>query len=282
MTRSSEAIAFYLERPVSESERGSIPTLNDVGGELLETLRGWPRPYAMLYGPHCLEFFVAEHEGVNWMQIEGRFLREQFVEDIYDRKAEPAEWKRGPAFFGLDRIMFELQSVDVASVISDLATVPGDRYYQMVYAGGTLAEIGVIFADYRYWMTPNKSAPHVGPGRIVDLSKMELRSKDGKPMPEIRYVPESDLPVALRRWQALMFQRIAGEDYWAAGNPTAESLAHRLMHFDQLGRPKENLGEHQPTADALIAMRALIAEYRLNSPDFAQRAGALGPDEWYR
>lgn len=103
-------------------------------------------------------------------------------------------------------------------------------------------------------------------------------------MPEIRYVPEHDLPVALRRWQALMFQRIAaeGEDYWATGNPTVESLAHRLMHFDPLGRPKENIGEHQPTADALIAMRALIAEYRLNSPDFTQRAGMLGPDDWYR
>jgi hypothetical protein len=29
-------------------------------------------------------------------------------------------------------------------------------------------------------------------------------------------------------------------------------------------------------------MRALIAEFDLKSPEFEERAGTLGPDEWYR
>lgn len=255
MTVERELIEEYMGRSVNEAERASVPTLNDVDGELLATLRAWPRPRAFMWGPRCLRFFVHRSEGADLVG---------FIEAVHDGSVEPAHWERGDMFFSLlgGPYLHEIYTIGVSDVISDLAGIAGSRYYRRSSAGS----LGVLFPDFRYWMNPNASAPHTGRGRAGVLE----------------HLGEAELPIALRRWQAARISWYAGPTYWAAGNPTVESLTHQITHFFPYGRPKENAGVPNLSVDAVIAMRALIAEFNLKSPEFEERAGTLGPDEWYR
>jgi hypothetical protein len=38
----------------------------------------------------------------------------------------------------------------------------------------------------------------------------------------------------------------------------------------------------EPSADAFIAIDALVRESQMNDANFPNNAGFLGPDEWYR
>lgn len=255
MTVERELIESYMGRSVSEAERASVPTLNDVDGALLATLRTWPRPQAFMWGPRCLRFFVNRSEGADLVG---------FIEAVHDGSVEPAHWERGDMFFSLvaGPYLHEIYKIGVSDVIADLAGIAGARYYRRSSAGS----IGVLFSDFRYWMNPNASAPHTA------------RSRAGV----LEHLSDGDLPIALRRWQAARISWYASPTYWAVGTPTVESLTHRITHFFPFGRPKENAESPNLSVDALVAMRALIAEFNLKSPEFEKRAGTLGPDEWYR
>src|SRR5205823_13317031 len=90
VTFSAERIGTLLGRPVSESERGTIPTLNDVPEWLIDELRGRIGQIGALRAGCCLEFFVA---------VAGAAEANSFSHEVVAGRADPGRWGIGDALY---------------------------------------------------------------------------------------------------------------------------------------------------------------------------------------
>lgn len=88
----------------------------------------------------------------------------------------------------------------------------------------------------------------------------------------VELVSDERLDVEIRRWMA------STAAWWANKYLTAEGPRSTLEGIVTTAYP----GAVEPSADGLIAIRALVLEARSGDPRWPSQVGFIGPDEWYR
>jgi len=248
-----ETIHRIVQRDVPNSERGTIATLNDLPGWMVEEARAIARE-SRLGAVRYLRFFVATQHVSS---------AEDFVEDVLLAGQDAAAWKVRDCIFVPDEPS-QLRTVGVARYVDALAALEGERWFRVVpgsadhLSDSLPGVVGLVQRNTRYW--------HVTP---VGITRCPLAGSA-----DIESVAPTQLESSIRRWIA---HRLA---WWARdylGQNRADATGDGIIQA-------ASDGDMTPvTADARIAADALAREAVAygDSADFPRRAGFLGPDAWY-
>ncbi|HET9622148.1 MAG TPA: hypothetical protein VFP84_12330 [Kofleriaceae bacterium] len=244
--------ARVMQREVTAAEEGSIPTLNDFPPWMLAEARAIAResrPLAFEY----IHFYLAKRDRASELD---------FVEEVLRGAADAATWRVGDRFVFLEA-MSEAKALDPAW-LERFTPLEGERWYRVKpdmpdqLHSEIPGMIGMIQRGVRYW-----ERPRVGFGTFLH----------GSP-DRIEPVRVEDLAIAMRRWFA---RRLA---WWAR-----EYMARAQGPVAEAGLVQHGLNTDMATLDedTLRAARGLAREAHAfgTRPDFALRAGFLGPDDWY-
>lgn len=233
-----------LGRVLSPEARHSVPTLNDIGPEMLAEVKQLARksPAAAV---RYLQFHVARATEAP-----------DFCDDVLLGDANPATWGTKDVVCFRNADPTALLKLTVADVMASLGAIDGERWVRLPATGqsphsGAPGAPGVLVRGARYWWT----APSGTSSAIVSGP--------------IERIGERDLPVAVRRWLASRFAW-AARDYLSAPNPSIEGVVASLG-----GVPNDL------SPDARAAIEGLIRESKLPTDDSPAARGFRGPEEWY-
>ena len=249
-------IEDYLQRTVSESERASIPNLNEVSDPLLQTMSAWPRPIIWMRAPRVLRFFVAEIDEEQALS---------FADEVIAKGGSATGWRNGSALYFRSYSSRDAYSVVVADLKASLDKVAGEHFFarQGERLKGT---IGVLVRGHRYW--------HSTPFRNHEQAIESYGVVHAIPEKELVKIEERDFECEMRRRMSndiAVYARLA-----SASECSVDSVIAGLRQHPGIGATAT------PSNDGLISIRALVKEARTGSPDFPLHAGFIGPDDWYR
>ncbi|HEX4417469.1 MAG TPA: hypothetical protein VH165_06190 [Kofleriaceae bacterium] len=252
-------LAEYLDRPVHEAERGSIATFNDLPPTMVEEVKAIRSRGGRLPACDYLAFFVATHDGCDV---------EDFCEEVLEGGAEVATWHIRDCLVGVAERHREGISLTVERYLAILDPMPGERWYRVdalhphddkFPVPGTGP--GTLMRDTHYWTSIDMEKPYPPIHRLI-ISPERLT---------VSRIPAENIDVEIRRWMASVAAWWASEYLLAEGDrATAEGV---------LAAYQERV---EPSADGLIAIRALVREARLGHPRWPGQSGYIGPDDWYR
>jgi hypothetical protein len=244
-----------LGRVIDDRFYHSVPSLNDVQPSMVEDLRrlvSTPR----LINPY-LRFHVVRYQLNQY---------EDFVRDVVVGGIAPSAWGFRDVLVQLDEPnrTFCL-GLDWRQVLDRMAPIEGDRWWRaMVRSAPSVnlswsgwGAIGVRIDHVPYWWR-HPPGTHAAP----------CSDEEGVC---IEHIDERDAPVALRRW-------IASRIWWWAE-----------AYLREAGRDANEDGvlaalAPEPgslSADARIALRALLRECASGFDPARDACGFVGPDDWY-
>jgi len=251
--------AGAIERNVQETERGSIPTFNDLSSEMVAEARGVHRAGGRLAACSYLLFFVRE-------QSDGD--AESFCEEVIERGADASTWNIRDCLVSVVETDREGVTLSVDRYISALDGIEGERWFfarplDVSNRGILMAGPGpgVLVRSVRYWTRLNApTATDVHVRRIAldhDCS--------------VERIPDGQIDGAIRRW-------IASTAAWW----TREYLLTEGQHAAVEGIIAAYPEPITPSVDGMIALRALVQEARSGDSRWPGQVGFIGPDDWYR
>lgn len=262
MTRAPGAIhrfAELIERPIQESDRSSIATFNDLPPQMLQEARLVRKQGGRFPACEYLRFFVDKQDGGD---------AESFCEEVLEDGADAATWRIEDCLIGVVEQQREGLGLTVDGYIAGFDGVEGERWFRDCFLGGRPDEIpissvgpGVLIRAVHYW------TPLAIPKRKPSLRVCVIDPK----YCIVERIPDSEIAVAIRRWMATLAAWWT-RDYLMADAPraTVEGI----------------LGAYPvpvtPSADGLVALRALVQEARSGDPRWPGQVGYIGPDAWYR
>lgn len=183
---------------------------------------------------------------------------QEFAEDVVIGDQPPSRWGREPllccaALNGLDALGF--MSGDVVDSLQD---VPGERWVRLApqrsdWDGSLFCGAPAVLnraADYR-WRAPDKTKALI------------LRGHEA-------IEPVKNLTIATRRWIA---SRVAWQLVQAKHEPGRDTSADEVARMLSVTVPV--------SADAAIAVRALLRERYELDPSSDGFPGFRGPDDWF-
>jgi hypothetical protein len=230
-----------LGRPLLPGAQHSVPTLNDLGPEMLAEARMLANK-SLVAAVGYLHFHVAK-------SVEAP----DFCTDVLLGGADPATW--GIKDLLCFRNVKALLSFRVSDFVEGLKGVSGERWFRLPpTADSPYSNVpgapGVLVRSARYWWT-FPSGTH---SAVVDVP--------------LERISDAELPIAVRRWIASRLAW-AARDYLSQGAPSAEGL------LSTLGISRDRIGE-----DALIALHSLVREASRPAESSLFAPGFRGPDEW--
>jgi hypothetical protein len=236
-------IETILGAPLNDAAQHAITSLNEVPPAFIDAARPLPPVLRQMF----LRFYVAPSE-YDFLPL--------FIEEVVDRGADPAIWRKGRFLIPFPPIE-EMLTLDVTSLLALVGRGAAPASWKRM-AGSleawkagdtTLGAPGVLRHDLDYHYSP--------PLNVLDfLIDRPLALGD-----------IGDLEIAVRRWMALR-------------------MARHLLRIGVAphGAPVELLSEVFPSSrvssDATIAVGALIRETDQYEDDGIP--GFRGPDDWYR
>jgi len=251
--------AWAIERNVQETERGSIPTFNDLSPEMVAEVRAVRKVGGPMAASSYLLFFVRE-------QSDGD--ADSFCEEVIDGGADVASWRTGDRLVGVaewDRVALRLSVVEYISILEGIA---GDRWYRSRLTSHSKEEIpvsdmgpGMLIRGMRYWTKLDVPKPS-NLIRIVAIGSMHE---------VVERVPDADIDAAIRRWMASTAAWWT-EKYLLSEGPRATVDGILAAYPEPV----------TPSVDGMIALRALVQEARSGDSRWPGQVGFIGPDDWYR
>jgi hypothetical protein len=245
MSQSLEEIERILGQKLNPDDKESVTNLNKISSELVRKTR----QLTMLLRLAFLHYYVD--------QSLHQYLP-NFIEEVIEGDINPTMWRLGRILVPSYSVK-ELFEHDVASIIQSLKPTPDEAWKQLKpnrrlwEAQETLTGAPAVVRpnlDYRW--RPDK--------RVIDLLLNDNN--------EIESV--SEVTIATRRWMASNFARAATSRQLLGKNWHPEDLAHSI--YPDLLTISE---------DALIAMKALLAEQKYLGENNQEVPGFRGPDEWF-
>lgn len=249
---SDEVIHRIVRRDVPHSERGTIPTLNDLPDWMIEEVRALARE-SRLSAIRYLRFYVASPYASS---------APDFVEDVLLKGQSAAAW-------GIqDCICYPVEQNQRTALevnyLRILENEEGERWFRIKvkptddHSSPSRGAVGILKRAIPYWYP------------LSDVvGNYPVTPEDIEPVPPDR------LDSSIRRWIA---RRLA----WSA---RAYLEQHRTVaRGDDLIAAVPEVDLSRVTPDARIAAAALACEAQAfgDSPSFPQQAGFLGPEEWYQ
>jgi hypothetical protein len=233
-----------LGRPLQPWAQGSIPTLNDLGPEMLEEGRRLAKRSPVVAARY-LEYHVAR-------AVEAP----DFVDEVLLGSADPTTWGTRDVLCFVYRDD-ALLSLSVDDMVETLREVSGERWWRSEpllanwTSWGDAGAPAVFVRGARYWWR--------NPGGTHDVSVTG----------RIERIESAGFTTASRRWLA---SRIAwrARDYLAARSPSVDGLLSALG-----ASPGQLSKAGQIALDALLREASRPADSLLLAPGFR------GPDEWY-
>lgn len=233
-----------IGRPLLESDRGSVPNLNDMPQYVVAEARLLGRGGGRNLLVHKLLMYYAGADNFSHVKV--------FMDDVICGGFPASLWCKGESFL-----------VPSTSLNDQLCSTPE----QLLAPIGGFQGLRLV-PDLPHWRvgSPNVGAPGArGAGR--NYRTRGLKGTTDMANYDIEAV--ADAEIAVRRWIATRIARCAPEGQ----PPTVESLRTHLPSVPE---------SHTWTEDARIAMRALGREAAELEPDAEAVPGFKGPDAWYR
>lgn len=267
-------ISPLLTRVVTESERASVASYRSMPPHILQELKDVRMRCGRLGAMKYIQFFVDRNNDDE--------VPDFIVEVVESLEIDPSAWRINDIVF-VSNVSFLGSVVDYRKNVEELE---GERWYRVEKIRRTLDSLendapGVLVRNFKAGtQVPWRQIPE--PCGVSSI-KSQVR-QDGDALIKIE---ESGFALAVRRWQA---KKIAN---FAFRNPLQvnkglelETLLAILTTYEwPVSRGGEwvgNITNIEPSADALIAINALVKESQLPDADFPNSAGFLGPDDWYR
>jgi hypothetical protein len=251
-------VAEYITRAVTESERGFVATFNDIGADMLEELRSIRRRAGRIPTCDYLGFFVATR---------GDGDAESFCEEVVEGGAAASTWRIADRLIGGHEHQREGVSLTVDHYLDGMEGIQGERWHQLApnsYAGNDIGTPdlgpGVLIRDTRYWTSIRI------PNQRPWVQGLILPAKD-----QLLHIANDQIDVAVRRWMATTAAWWTKE-YLMAQGPRATVEGVIAAYPEPV----------TPSADGLVAIRALVREAQAGDPRWPSHVGFIGPDEWYR
>ena len=252
-------VSDALGRQVDETERASVGTFNELSVAMVAEARHIRNTRGRLDTCEYLSFFVgAQHEGD----------AEAFCEDVIENGQAAATWRIADLLCGGHELRREGIRWTTSEYRSSFEGLTGERWFRTISAIEKYDRIppadtgpGVVYRGTRYW-TQRQHAPGPVPLRytVID-STYEV----------IERVSEEQLDIQIRRWMT------STAAWWANKYLTSEGPRATLE-----GVITAYPGAVEPSADGLVAIRALVREAKSGDPRWPGQVGFIGPDEWYR
>jgi hypothetical protein len=251
--------AEFVEREVRESERNSVPTLNDLPPWMVEEAKLVWRRGRLIPALDYLHFFVDGQDTADVMA---------FCEEVIAGGAEAATWRIADCLVGVAEKAREAITYTIENYLATLNGVAGERWFrsrrkdeclQVFSPAGTGP--GTLIRAMRYWTpfeVPNIDAP---------IRRLAIDPALGS----VERVPDGEMDIEIRRWMA------SAAAWWAR-----DYLGAEAPHATVEGIVAAYTEPAVPSADGLVALRALVREARLGDPRWPGQAGFIGPDGWYR
>jgi len=248
----NEVIHRIVKRDVPESDRGTIPTLNDLPDWMVEEARQIARESLVGAGKY-LKFYVSAPYA-DWA--------DDFIQDVLLDGGDARTWNVHDCLCIPD----ELTSTTALEVhYRDLFQgMDSERWFRIKpksadqHSAASPGAVGILSREVRYW--------HAAP---KGLAFFRVQAQD------VEFVEPAMLDIAMRRWIA---HRMS---WWAR--------KHLELHRagttgDEIIRAIPGADASKLTDDARIAAGALAREARAygETAEFPQRAGFLGIDSWYQ
>ena len=251
--------ADVLGRAVSETERGSIPTFNDMPPSGVEEARLVRLRGGRISARDYLRFFVKtqrEHDA------------DSFCEDVLEGGADAKTWRIEDCVVGVVEARCEGISLTVEQYVSALDGIQGERWFRTertdLSAGSipmSQAGPGTLIREMHYWSTLSMPNPAASIQRLaIDPSCTAVRK-----------VPDGSLELTIRRWMSSVAA------WWSS-----KYLLTNAMDANVEGVLAAYPEQVTPSLDGLVAIRALVREARSGDPRWPSQVGFIGPDEWYR
>lgn len=250
---SGETIKSIVKRDILLSERGSISTLNELPGWMIEEAREIARA-STVSAVRYLRFYVATQRGSS---------AEDFIEDVLLKGQDARTWKISDCLC-TPWPPAPLAATDIRRYLDVLKDTDGEHWFRLKPKAGDHPSdhlpgiIGVLQRGCRYWSPPPPGTGYYPVARSGDVES----------------VPASLLASAIRRWIAHRLAWFAKEHLKRRGEVTADGVIQAALDSEGAA----------VTADVQIAAAALAREAQAfgDSQSFPEQAGFLGPEDWYQ
>jgi hypothetical protein len=273
---SIERIAALLTRPVKEEERESMLSLRAITEAALSEVRDVRRRFGRMEALMYIQFFVNREN-----DDEAR----DFVEEVVEApSAVAAQWR---IFDTVVVPAVNFLTATIESYVQNIDNLDGERWYS-------------LFSEPLQLVMPRGGAPgvlfrnHVKGSPIPMLkpttSATEFRSTQhiSKTVHRMERIAHPNLPVAIRRWMGReLAAYIVRNELLNCHKFTSTAIREAIRSYawpqtNDGGVTYTDITDIEPSADALIAIDALVKESQMNDANFPNNAGFLGPDEWYQ
>lgn len=248
MTSPEEMIEKALGRKLNPAREGSVDYLNQLPSELLAEARSMARESKMLAYSFIQFYYRPGHLG----EVKA------FIEDVVVGNQEPAQWQRWNRLYAPAVLLPQLLRLSAEEVLAPLQDTPGERWVRLVPVPSS-----------RTW-----SSFHGRPAILHRSSDEEWRPPENVSTLVLSghetLETLDDVTLGIRRW-------------------IASCVARDLRRTQLELGPGVDVGDVASviaagvslSADAEIAIRALLREERELGPSSDAVPGFRGPDAWY-